>query len=63
MEEFLSQIDLGNLRSMIENDSDYGDEVDMAPCDRASQLSKSAKSNIKSPKWSKQQRKQASFHI
>lgn len=54
MEEFLSQIDLGNLRSMIENDSDYGDEVDMAPCDRASQLSKSAKSNIKSPKWSKQ---------
>ena len=28
LEDFLSQIDLGNLRSMIENDSDYGDEDD-----------------------------------
>ena len=28
LEQFLSQIDLDNLRSMIENDSDYGDEDD-----------------------------------
>ena len=32
MEQFLSQIDMGNLKSMIENDSDYGEEVDMAVC-------------------------------
>ena len=57
MEQFLSQIDMGNLKSMIENDSDYGEEVDMAACyDQVSQsgvsmkLSQSAKSNIKSPK-------------
>eukprot|EP00354_Favella_ehrenbergii_P008709 CAMPEP_0170451386 /NCGR_PEP_ID=MMETSP0123-20130129/648_1 /TAXON_ID=182087 /ORGANISM="Favella ehrenbergii, Strain Fehren 1" /LENGTH=37 /DNA_ID= /DNA_START= /DNA_END= /DNA_ORIENTATION= len=37
MEQFLSQIDMGNLKSMIENDSDYGEEVDMgACCDRVS---------------------------
>ena len=48
---------MGNLKSMIENDSDYGEEADMAVCyDRVSQsgvsmkLSQSAKSNIKSPK-------------
>lgn len=38
MEEFLSQIDMTNLKRMIENDSDYGEEADMAACyDRVSQ--------------------------
>lgn len=32
MEQFLSQIDMSNLKSMIENDSDYGEEADMAAC-------------------------------
>ena len=47
MEQFLSQVDMGNLKSMIENDSDYGEEADMAACyDRVStsQYSQSAKS-------------------
>ena len=29
MEEFLDSLDMTNLKTMIENDSDYGDEVDM----------------------------------
>ena len=40
LEDFLGQIDLGDLRSMIENDSDYGEEDD-------EQASQSHKSNIK----------------
>ena len=28
MEEFLKSLDMSNLRTMLENDSDYGDEVD-----------------------------------
>ena len=27
MEQFLSTLDMTNLRTMIENDSDYGDEA------------------------------------
>ena len=30
MEEFLENIDMDNLRNTICNDSDYGDETDMA---------------------------------
>jgi len=46
MESFLRQIDMSNLKSMIENDSDYGDEDEIAVChDRNSpQLSQSVKS-------------------
>ena len=29
MEEFLNSLDMTNLKTMIENDSDYGDEADM----------------------------------
>ena len=29
MEEFLESLDMSNLKSMIENDSDYGPEDDM----------------------------------
>lgn len=44
MEQFLSKIDMGNLKSMIENDSDYGEEVDMAACyDQVSQSGVSMK--------------------
>lgn len=55
MESFLDSIDMDNLKSMIANDSDYDDEVDMdAYNERISQTSeigsKSAKSNLKSPK-------------
>lgn len=57
MEEFLKTLDMSNLKTMIENDSDYGDEADMVVCnDKVSQsatsmnCSQSAKSNIKSPK-------------
>ena len=30
METFLENLDMNNLRSIIENDSDYGDETDKA---------------------------------
>ena len=55
MESFLDSIDMDNLKSMIANDSDYDDEVDMyAYNERISQTSeigyKSAMSNLKSPK-------------
>ena len=36
MEEFLESLDMTNLKTMIENDSDYGDEADLvgaAVCD------------------------------
>ena len=37
MESFLESIDMTNLKTMIENDSDYDDEVDMGAFnDRAS---------------------------
>ena len=29
MEEFLDSLDMTNLKTMIENDSDYGDEADL----------------------------------
>ena len=29
MEEFLESLDMTNLKTMIENDSDYGDEADL----------------------------------
>ena len=32
MESFLEFIDMDNLKSMIDNDSDYDDEVDMGAC-------------------------------
>ncbi len=65
MESFLESIDMENLKSMIANDSDYDDEVDMAAYnERMSQTSeigsKSAKSNIKSPK---NKYKRPTFHI
>ena len=58
MEEFLGSLDMTNLKTMIENDSDYGDEDDIVVCDiNMSQsntsminCSQSMKSNIKSPK-------------
>ena len=38
MEQFLDQIDMSNLKTMIENDSDYGDEADLgAGADKVSQ--------------------------
>lgn len=67
MESFLESIDMDNLKSMIANDSDYDDEVvDMGAAfnERMSQTSeigsKSAKSNIKSPK---NKYKRPTFHI
>ena len=42
MEEFLSSLDMSNLRDMIANDSDYGDEVDFVPCNE--KMSQSATS-------------------
>lgn len=66
MEQFLDQVDMYNLKSMIEIDSDYGEEADMAACnDRVSQsaasmVSQSAKSNLKSDKGKP---RKASFHI
>ncbi len=55
MESFLESIDMEGLKNMIDNDSDYDDEVDMGAYNecmsQTSELcSKSAKSNIKSPK-------------
>lgn len=57
MEEFLQTLDMSNLKVMMENDSDYGEEVDMATCNEAISVSaasisvsQSAKSGIKSPK-------------
>lgn len=57
MEEFLGSLDMTNLKTMIENDSDYGDEDDIVVCnEKMSQsntsinCSQSMKSNIKSPK-------------
>jgi len=32
MDSFLECIDMDNLKSMIDNDSDYDDEVDMGAC-------------------------------
>ena len=29
MDEFLNSLDMTNLKTMIENDSDYGDEVEL----------------------------------
>ena len=56
METFLQTLDMSNLRTILENDSDYGDEIDMVGVnDRASQsatshqYSQSVKSNMKSP--------------
>lgn len=66
MEQFLESLDMSNLKTMIENDSDYGEEADLGVgADKVSQsatslLSQSVKSNIKSPKA--QYRKQT-FHI
>ena len=42
MEEFLDSIDMTNLKSMIEADSDYGDEADMVDCNE--KMSQSATS-------------------
>ena len=56
MEEFLEKLDMNNLRSMIENDSDYGDEEPGAANDvisssvQSMQFSQSGKSNNKSSK-------------
>ena len=58
MEEFLGSLDMTNLKTMIENDSDYGDEDDIVVSNvNMSQsntsminCSQSMKSNIKSPK-------------
>ena len=50
LDQFLDQIDLDNLRSMIENDSDYGDEDD--------QVSHSIASTNKAPTNCKVQQKQ-----
>jgi hypothetical protein len=57
MEEFLDSLDMTNLKTMIDNDSDYGDEADVGACnEKLSQsatsmnCSQSVKSNIKSPK-------------
>jgi len=58
MEEFLDKLDMTNLKTMIENDSDYGEEVHDVVNDvismsgRSIQHSQSAKSNNKSPKKS-----------
>lgn len=30
MEQFLESLDMSNLKTMIENDSDYGEEADLA---------------------------------
>ena len=64
METFLETLDMNNLRTMIENDSDYGDEVPAVSSlivnDKMSQsatsilCSQSAKSPLKSPKLNKQ---------
>lgn len=56
MEEFLDRLDMTNLKSMLENDSDYGEEDHEIANDVASSsvlsvsMSQSAKSNNKSPK-------------
>lgn len=56
MEEFLDRLDMTNLKTMIENDSDYGEEEHEIANDVVSssvhsmQMSQSAKSNNKSPK-------------
>ena len=57
MEDFLASLDMTSLKTVFENDSDYGEEEDMGMChDKISQsgtsfnCSQSAKSNIKSPK-------------
>jgi hypothetical protein len=57
---------MSNLKSLIENDSDYGDEIGLGACpDRVSQsglsvkLSQSNKSNIKSPR----SKSRKTFHI
>ena len=40
MDSFLECIDMDNLKSMIDNDSDYDDEVDMGACnERMSNMS------------------------
>ena len=39
MEQFLETLDMTNLKTMMENDSDYGDEVDLGACNEAIPLS------------------------
>ena len=68
MESFLESLDMSNLKSIIENDSDYADEVE--PNDGNEKMSQSATSvqysysvksnNIKSPKY---KYKKPKFHI
>ena len=70
MEQFLESVDMSNLRTMLENDSDYCDEVDMvAGTDKASQsatshqYSQSVKSNMKSPMTKQQSYKRPTFQM
>ena len=76
MEEFLDSLDMTNLKTMIENDSDYGDEVDMGVASvidekvishqsaTSMNCSQSAKSNnIKSPKTTSNNYKRPTFQI
>jgi len=49
MEQFLESLDMTNLKTMIENDSDYGDEdgdleagAELISCSAASLISQSA---------------------
>ena len=43
MEQFLETLDITNLKNMIDNDSDYDEEVDMMAC--PDHLSQSAQSS------------------
>ena len=65
MEEFLESLDMTNLKTMIENDSDYGDEGDFGVAsvcdDKASQSAFS--NNIKSPKTATNNYKRPTFQI
>ena len=56
METFLEQLDMSNLKTLIENDSDYDDEFAFGCSEKQSQGgmsmkgSHSVKSNTRSPK-------------
>ena len=47
MEGFLETVNMSNLRSIIENDSDYGSETDKVSRKGASQMSLSVTSSVK----------------
>ena len=54
METFLETLNMSNLKTMIENDSDYDDELAFGCSEKQSQggmsMKGSVKSNTKSPK-------------